>query len=139
MARKYSKRKLRRLWSFILIALACLAVLFAVAAFHSGSIGRAFDYLAAAGGSVAVVLAFTWPVRCRVITARGRECRNEAYGVLFGCYVRGHRFGKFFARLGLHREQERRQVAGRQQTAAATHWNPADALRTEKRTPRHLQ
>jgi len=88
LARKYSKRKLRRLWSFILIALACLAVLFAVAAFHSGSIGRAFDYLAAAGGSVAVVLAFTWPVRCRVITARGRECRNEAYGVLFGCYVR---------------------------------------------------
>jgi len=128
LAGKYSKRKLRRLWSFVLIVVACLAALATVAAFHSGSIGSGFDYLAAAASCVAVVLAFTWPVRCRVITARRRECRNEAYGVLFGCHVRGHGFGKFFARLGLRREPERPKVVSRQQPAAASHWTPADAL-----------
>ena len=50
----------------------------------------------------ALLLGFTLPVQCRVMTTRGTACGNEAYGLLFGCNkAAGHAFNKFRARLHL--------------------------------------
>ena len=63
---------------------------------------------------LALVLGFTWPVRCRVKTARRKPCGNWAYGFLFGCpYTAGHRMGKFVVRLGLKRQDEVKPVGRR--------------------------
>jgi hypothetical protein len=52
--------------------------------------------------ALALLLAFTFPVKCKVKTARSKACGNNAYGFLFGCsQAAGHWFGKFRARLGL--------------------------------------
>ena len=49
---------------------------------------------------LAVLLGFTWPVRCRVKTTSRRACGNWAYGFLFGCTkAAGHWKGKFFVQL----------------------------------------
>lgn len=51
---------------------------------------------------LALILGFTLPVQCRVMTTRGTACGNEAYGLLFGCNkAAGHAFNKFRARLHL--------------------------------------
>lgn len=49
---------------------------------------------------LALVLGFTLPVQCRVMTTRGTACGNEAYGLLFGCNkAAGHALNKVRARL----------------------------------------
>jgi hypothetical protein len=49
---------------------------------------------------LAILLAFTLPVRCKVVRTNGLACGNWAYGLLFGCgKVPGHRWTKFRARL----------------------------------------
>jgi hypothetical protein len=49
---------------------------------------------------LALLLGFTLPVQCRVMTTRGTAYGNEAYGLLFGCNkAAGHWFNKFKARL----------------------------------------
>jgi hypothetical protein len=54
---------------------------------------------------LALLLGFTLPVQCRVRTARGTACRNEAYGLIFGCNkTAGHAFGKFRARFGIGKD-----------------------------------
>ena len=51
---------------------------------------------------LALILGFTLPVQCRVMTTRNTACGNEAYGFLFGCNkAAGHAFNKFRARLHL--------------------------------------
>lgn len=51
---------------------------------------------------LALLLGFTLPVQCRVMTTRGTACGNEAYGLVFGCNkAAGHAFNKFRARLHL--------------------------------------
>jgi hypothetical protein len=55
--------------------------------------------------AVAALISYTIPTKCRIITAKGRLCPNDAYGFLFGCHnARGHRLAKLFARLGWQRE-----------------------------------
>jgi hypothetical protein len=66
---------------------------------------------------LALLLGFTWPVRCRVKTTSRRACGNHAYGFLFGCTkVAGHWTGKFLVRLRLRTDEtkpvERRQPIG---------------------------
>lgn len=63
---------------------------------------------------LALLLGFTWPVRCKVKTTRRKACGNYAYGFLFGCCkTAGHWTGKFLVRLHLQpgevKPVERRQ------------------------------
>jgi hypothetical protein len=68
---------------------------------------------------LALLLGFTWPVRCKVMTTRRKACGNWAYGFLFGCNkVAGHWSGKFLVRLGLKRG-EAKPVERRQQAATS--------------------
>jgi hypothetical protein len=119
-SRKLSKRKSRRRASGVLIFLAFLAVLGAIHFFRARTIGLGFDYLAFATCSVAATLVFVWPVQCRVITTRDRECKKEAYGVLFGCHVRGHGLGKFRARFGRRMEPTTSVATAAQSRAGST-------------------
>jgi hypothetical protein len=67
---------------------------------------------------LALVLGFTWPVRCRVKTTRRKACGNWAYGFLFGCsQTAGHWTGKFVVRLGLKRQGESKPVGSRRLSA----------------------
>jgi hypothetical protein len=66
---------------------------------------------------LALLLGFTWPVRCRVKTTSRKACGNWAYGFLFGCTkAAGHWTGKFLVRLGLKGDEakpvESRKPAG---------------------------
>jgi hypothetical protein len=126
--RKRSKRKSRRASSAVLMVMACGFGVAAVAAFHAARLGRGFDFLGLTLGAVGMAVAFTWPVSCRVLTVRGRECRNEAGGVLFGCHAPGHKLAKFRARIGLRQTQARPPAAARQPVPAAHSWVPDEAL-----------
>jgi hypothetical protein len=64
----------------------------------------ALDLLGWSFVPLTLVLGFTWPTRCRVKTSRGRPCKGEAYGFLFGCSRYGHWWSKFFARIGLQKD-----------------------------------
>jgi hypothetical protein len=67
---------------------------------------------------LALLLGFTWPVRCRVKTTSRKACGNYAYGFLFGCTkVAGHWTGKFLVRLRL-RLDEAKPVERRQSTSS---------------------
>jgi hypothetical protein len=127
--RKLSKRQSRQLWTYVLITAAVVSVVVAFQSFRLGMPGRGFDYLGWAIGCIGVVIAFTLPTQCRVITSRGGECRNRSYGVLFGCSgAAGHRFGKFFARVGLRRQPPSSHAAARQRAATGRQWAATDAL-----------
>jgi hypothetical protein len=67
--------------------------------------------------SLAVLLGFTWPTRCRVETSRHTACRNDAFGFLFGCRGYGHWKEKFLIRIRLRRG-EMKPVQGREPAAA---------------------
>jgi hypothetical protein len=66
---------------------------------------------------LAILLVFTFPVRCKVKRTNGLACGQWAYGLLFGCVrVAGHWHEKFAARLRLPQKEvkpvERRQPTG---------------------------
>jgi len=67
--------------------------------------------------SLALLLGFIWPTRCRVETSQHAACKNDAYGFLFGCKGYGHWKEKFLIRIGLRRG-ETRPVQPRQPAAA---------------------
>jgi hypothetical protein len=55
--------------------------------------------------SLALLLGFLCPTTCRVTTSRGKPCRHEAYGFMFGCNRGyGHWSEKFLVRLGFRHE-----------------------------------
>ena len=67
---------------------------------------------------LALLLGFTWPVRCRVKTTSRKACGNWAYGFLFGCTkTAGHWTGKFLVQLGLKRGSEAKPVQRRHPSA----------------------
>jgi hypothetical protein len=67
---------------------------------------------------LALLLGFTWPVRCKVKTTRRKACGNYAYGFLFGCTkAAGHWTGKFLVRLRLQAD-EIKPVGRRQSTSS---------------------
>lgn len=73
---------------------------------------------------LALLLGFTWPVRCRVKTTRRKACGNWAYGFLFGCnQTAGHWTWKFLARLGRKRGSEVGPVERRQRSANTIAFN----------------
>jgi len=115
--------------SAALLVAATVAVLYAIGAFRSDELRRGFDLSGDALFCLGIMLAFTLPVRCRVVTSKGGECKNEAYGVLFGCNRAGrHWSGKFAARLGPNRGSSRARPVPRQGAPTAHHLAPEEAL-----------
>jgi hypothetical protein len=83
------------------LAIVVLLIL-AVVVIRHGDWLTGFKYIVWALIPLAIVLGFTWRVRCRVKTTRSTACGNEAYGLLFGCTrTAGHHWGKLRRRLGL--------------------------------------
>jgi hypothetical protein len=113
MARRSKRKNLQTLSLLLLLAFIALATT-AVAAFRRGDLLTGLQLGGWALVSLAFMLAFTWRTKCRVETTQRKPCRNDAYGFLFGCSTVGHKFGKFYARLGFHQDIEE-PVRSRQQ------------------------
>jgi hypothetical protein len=104
-----SKKRTRLQLTQLLTGVLIVALTFSVTAFHYWHMEQGFALLGVAVLSISAILGFTLRTRCRVITAKGLPCRNEAYGFLFGCdKAPGHRWMKFSARLGREQENLRR-------------------------------
>ena len=67
--------------------------------------------------SLAVLLGFTWPTRCRVETSRHTACRNDAYCFLFGCRGYGDWKEKFLIRVRM-RHGDMKPIQAREPTTA---------------------
>lgn len=101
MARS-SKRRNRRAASAFLFLTAVGLMAAAVMEVRQNEVLTGVQLGAWAFVPLALILGFTLPVQCRVMTTRGTACGNEAYGFLFGCNkAAGHAFNKFRARLHL--------------------------------------
>lgn len=69
--------------------------------------------------TLAVLVGFTCPNRCRVETSRHTACRNDAYGFLFGCRGYGHWKEKFLIRIRIRmRHGEMKPLQAREPAAA---------------------
>lgn len=101
MARS-SKRRSRRAATAFLFPVAIVLMTVAVVQIRQHHILLGVELAAWAFVPLALVIGFTYPVQCRVMTTRGTACGNEAYGLLFGCNkAAGHAFNKLRARLHL--------------------------------------
>jgi hypothetical protein len=96
-----SKRRNRRAATTLLFLISLALVATAVAKLKEHEILTGIELLGWAFLPLGLILGFTMPVQCRVMTTRGTACGNEAYGLLFGCNKAGHAFNKFRARLHL--------------------------------------
>jgi len=97
-----SRRRSRRAASAALLLLALGLMAMAVTKVRHNEIFAGLQLGAWSFLPLALLLGFTLPVQCRVMTTRGTACGNEAYGLLFGCNkTAGHAFNKFRARLHL--------------------------------------
>lgn len=105
-------------------ALSALLFLAVVGLIIAGVVKLRHDYLLSgteligwAFVPLALLLGFTWPVRCRVKRTNRKACGNWAYGLLFGCrQAAGHWSGKFLVRMRMKHDEakpvERRQPSG---------------------------
>lgn len=101
MARS-SKRRNRRAATAFLLLVAVVLMTIAIVKIRQDAILTGLELGAWAFVPLALIIGFTYPVQCRVMTTRGSACGNEAYGLLFGCNkAAGHAFNKFRARLHL--------------------------------------
>ena len=101
MARSSKRRNRRAATAFLFLVTAVLMTI-AVVKIRQDQIRIGVELGAWAFVPLALVIGFTYPVQCRVMTTRGTACGNEAYGLLFGCNkAAGHAFNKFRARLHL--------------------------------------
>jgi hypothetical protein len=97
-----SRRKRRRAASALLFLLTAGLIALAVSKARQHEILTGLQLAAWSFLPLALLLGFTLPVQCRVMTTRGTACGNEAYGLLFGCNkAAGHAFNKFRARMHL--------------------------------------
>lgn len=83
--KRSSKRRLSRLWGYGVLLVVIIAWF-----------GRVVGPGWIAGLSVAVLLyaLFQAPMWCRAQTREGGLCRNNAYGILFGCHLNEHKWQK---------------------------------------------
>jgi hypothetical protein len=127
-----SKRANRRAASaFLILGIIGLGTV-AVAKIRQAETLIGAQWAAWAALPLALLLGFTMPAMCRVGTARGTACRNEAYGLLFGCSnAAGHRFGKFRARLGIGKDISELAPVGKR---TAVMYQPAPSPQTMKIT-----
>lgn len=97
-----SRRRNRRAASAVLFLLAAGSMAVAVTKVRHHEISTGLQLGVWSFLPLALLLGFTLPVQCRVMTTRGTACGNEAYGLLFGCNkAAGHALNKFRARLHL--------------------------------------
>ena len=76
--------------------------------------------------SLALLLGFTCPTRCKVETSKHTACRNEAYGFLFGCRRYGHWGEKFLIRMRLRHGETKPIQAHEAAAAHAFTYQPAE-------------
>jgi hypothetical protein len=127
-----SKRANRRAASAFLILVTIGLGTVAVAKIRQGETDIGAQWAVWACLPLALLLAFTLPVRCRVRTTRGTACGNDAYGLLFGCTrAAGHWSGKFRARLGIGKDISEQAPVGKR---TAVMYQPASGPRTMKIT-----
>src|SRR6266700_1546477 len=104
-----SKRRNRRAATAFLLLVAAVLMTIAVVKIRQDQILIGVELGAWAFVPLALVIGFTYPVQCRVMTTRGTACGNEAYGLLFGCNkAAGHALNKIWVRL-FHSELIRRR------------------------------
>jgi hypothetical protein len=97
-----SKRRNRRTASALLFLFALGLIGLAISRVRQHEILAGIQFGAWSFLPIGLLLGFTLPVQCRVMTTRSTACGNEAYGLLFGCNkTAGHAFNKFRARLRL--------------------------------------
>jgi len=123
-----SKRTKMRLSGVVSLAIAFGMLIITVKLFRRDYLRAGFETLAVTAFLVAAYSAFLVPMKCRVETVKGRPCRKEAYGFLFGCSTARHGVEKFYARLHRRRGAYKSfaHASPRKDTSAATHLsNPA--------------
>lgn len=102
-----SKRRNRRAATAFLLLAAVALMTIAIVKIRQDAILTGLELGAWAFVPLALIIGFTYPVQCRVMTTRGTACGNEAYGLLFGCNkAGGHAFNKLRARLHLQSNAE---------------------------------
>jgi hypothetical protein len=98
MAKQSRKQRMKNLSRLLSLAVVGLAASGVVQIRQDGILTGA-ELIGWAFLSLALLLGFTWPTRCRVETSRHTACRNDAYGFLFGCRGYGHWKEKFLIRI----------------------------------------
>lgn len=117
MARQSRIKSMRTVSALLLLAVVGLSTAGAVKLGHDYFLSGA-ELVGWAIVPLALLLGFTWPVRCRVKTTSRKACGNWAYGFLFGCTkAAGHWTGKFLVQLGSKRGGEAKPVEHRQPSA----------------------
>ena len=116
MAKQSRKQKMKNLSWLLSLAIVGLAAA-RVVQIRQDDILTGAELIGWALLSLAVLLGFTWPTRCRVETSRHTACRNDAFGFLFGCRGYGHWKEKFLIRIRLRRG-EMKPVQAREPAAA---------------------
>ena len=112
--------------SYALLVIIGIAVAASIHYLRQGNWATGFHVLAPACLATALLLAFIYPVQCRVTTRQRGQCRNQAYGVIFGCgKVPGHRLTKFYWGLGGQRSPAAPAV---RDTAKSSSQYPQSAL-----------
>ena len=100
MAKRSRKQRMKSLsWLLALVFVGLAAA--GVVQIRQGDVLTGAELIGWASVSLAVLLGFACPTRCRVETSRQTACRNDAYGFLFGCRGYGHWKEKFLIRIRL--------------------------------------
>ena len=89
-----SKRKNMQALSVLLFLVVACLVAVAVVNIKHHDILTGTQLIAWSFVPLTLLLVFLWPTRCRVIEARSKPCRNDAYGFLFGCNRGGPTAGR---------------------------------------------
>ena len=116
MARQ-SRLKIMKTTSALLVLIVAGLIIAGVAKLRHDNYLYGIQLIGWAFRSLAILLGFTWPTRCKVKKTNRKACGNWAYGFLFGCTkAAGHFTGKFLVRLGLKGDEtkpvESRKPAG---------------------------
>jgi hypothetical protein len=98
MAKRSRKQRMKGLSWLLSLAVVALAAVGVVQIGHDDLL-TGTELIGWALLTLAVLVGFTWPTRCRVETSRHTACRNDAYGFLFGCRGYGHWKEKFLIRM----------------------------------------
>lgn len=117
MARRSKKHRMKALSWLIFLAFVGL-VAAGVLQIRQDDVLTGAELIGWALLSLAILLGFTCPNRCRVETSRHTACRNDAYGFLFGCQGYGHWLTRFLIRVRL-RHGELKPVKPREPAAAS--------------------
>jgi hypothetical protein len=107
MANQSTLKTMRAISTFLILAVAGLIIAGVVKVEHHHLL-TGVELIGWGLVSLAALLGFFLPVRCRVKRTNGKACGNWSYGLLFGCRkAPGHRWGKFSMRLRLNHGEVR--------------------------------